>query len=204
LGGKMMLQTSGTRAVAAAAAFLIALRIGTSMAAQSDTKGLAFTGEFPSPLMNASALTTAVGATLSVGLRITNDGSIGLRLSTYHSVLPELVDAAGRIVPFDYGANRSRPPQLSDYPMLLSGHSLVIHVDATMTLRGAQLDWKGSDGTLGFWNVSRASAPYHFRLKYSQRQRTAGPFEVGSQSLNGIWIGEAVTDVVDLPLKLAN
>jgi len=180
-------------------AFLLVLGIRVSMAAQAPVESLAFKGDFPSPLLDPGALTKA-GAAINVALEITNTGNQKLRVSTYRSVLPELVDGAGRRVPFDYGWNRSRPALPSDYPLLAPGHSLVITVEATVAIKGGQLDWKGSDGILGFWIVAPASTSYRFRLKYNERQATAGPFQAGSQLLSGIWTGEGVTDAVDLPL----
>lgn len=190
--------------VTATVTFFLALWIGASMAARPDTQGIEFAGEFPSPLLDVDALTTSGGANVRTALKITNNSSVALRLSTYRAVLPELVDARGEVVPFDYGTNRSRPPSPSDYPLLAAGQSLVIRTEANLTLRGGELAWKGSDSILGFWKVSPASGPYYFRLRYSQQQPTAGPFADGSKSLGEIWTGEGVTDAVTLPLKFPN
>jgi len=201
---KTVVRMKKRKFVTATVTFFLALWIGAGMEALPDAQGIAFTGEFPSPLLDANALMTPGGANIRAALKITNNGSAALRLSTYRSVLPELVDARGQVVPFDYGTNRSRPPDLSDYPLLASGQSLVIRTEATLTLRGAELAWKGSDGIFGFWKVSPASGSYHFRLKYSQQQPTAGPFADGFKSLGEIWTGEGVTDAVTLPLKFSN
>lgn len=190
--------------VAAAFFFVLAVLGGSAiMTAQSQSNSVIFEGVFPTPLVAGGALKMETGAFIHVNLKI-NNGSSTFRFSIYRSVLPELLDAAGAVVTFDYGANRSRSPRESDYPLLGPGQSLMIPLDAIMTLQEGQIHWKGSDGILGFWQITRSAGPYRFRLRYRQMQQTVGPFEGLSGSLSGIWVGDSTTATVDLPLKFAH
>lgn len=67
-------------------------------------------------------------------------------------MLPELVNAYGAVVPFDYGANKSRVPRELDYPLLLPGQSLVIPLDATVTL---QTESSTGKAATEFWDFGR-------------------------------------------------
>ncbi len=198
-----MMGHSKRGAVAAVFFALAVLGGGANMTAQSQSNGVIFTGVFPVPLVAGGALKTKAGTLIHVNLKI-NNGSSPLRFSIYRSTLPELLDAAGAVVPFDYGANRSRSPRESDYPLLGAEQSLIILLDATMTLQEGQLHWKGSDGILGFWKITRSAGPYRFRLRYRQTQQTVGPREGLSGTLSGIWVGESTTATVELPLKFAH
>ena len=95
-------------------------------------------------------------------------------------------------------------PRESDYPVLLPGQSLVISLDATMRLSDGQIDWSGSQGLLGYWNVTRSAAPYRFRLRYRQMESTTGPFQGQFGTSTGLWVGEGTTDAVTLPIKFAD
>ena len=198
--------TSHGRQSAGAAFFfvLVLLGVGATMTARSQGSAVVFTGVFPTPLVAGGVLETGASAAIHVGLTISNNSGGALRFSAYRSVLPELLNASGAVVPFDYGANRSRGPLVSDYPLVPAGESLVIPLDASLMLQGGELDWKGSDGVLGFWKIARAGAPYRIRLRYRQMQTAAGPFEGSSETLNGLWNGESATAAVELPLKFVD
>jgi hypothetical protein len=135
---------------------------------------------------------------------IINDSPDAIRFSRFRSLLPELLDAGGAVVPFDYGANGSRPVTASDYPLLAPGDSLVIPLPATLTFSNDQLNWKGEDGILGFWKVSSVRAPYRLRLHYRQKEAAVGPIGAGSETLRALWTGETVTQSISLPLQFAN
>lgn len=199
-----MMGNSKQGAVAAIFFVLSVLGSGVNMAAQSQSNSVIFAGVFPTPLVTGGALRMGAGAFIHVSLKITNGSGSTLRFYIYRSVLPELLDAVGEVVPFDYGANRSRSPHDSDYPLLDPGQSLTIPLDATLTLQEGQLHWKGSDGILGFWQITRSAGPYRFRLRYRQTQQTVGPLEGPSGTLSGIWVGESTTATVDLPLKFTH
>ncbi|HYI29069.1 MAG TPA: hypothetical protein VD863_14615 [Bradyrhizobium sp.] len=191
------------RGTVAALLFAIAL-ICTDMTVQAQPgSGVIFAALLPTPLADGDALRTAGGARIHASLKIENAGSVSRRFSTYRSLFPELVNATGAVVPFEYGANRSRGPRESDYPLLDPGQTLTIPLEGILTFQGSKLEWRGSDGNLGFWNIVEMSGPYRFRLAYRQMQPTAGPFEGSSETLSGVWFGEHRTNAVDLALKFA-
>ncbi len=196
----MLVRTQG---MIAAIFFVLAEALEGGMAARSESSEVAFAAEFPAPLLAGGALTAAAETSIHVALRISNRSGRALRFSTYRSVLPELLDAAGAVVPFDYGANRSPGPSASNYPLLPPGQSLVVALDGTMQLHKGEIDWRGSQGILGYWKVTPTAGPYRFRLHYLEVQATAGPFDDQTEVLSGVWTGEAVTDAVGLPVKFA-
>jgi hypothetical protein len=184
------------------AAFSVAtaIEIGT-IQARSDESGVTFTGEFSSPPTDPPTLVEGVPVAFHAQLKITNDGGHPLRFARYRSVVPQVLDAAGAVMPSEFGANVSRIPQVTDYPLLAPGQTLVISVDGTMTLRGTQIAWRGGDGTLGFWKISRASPSYEVRLIYRQTEKIAGPIGANAETLDNLWTGEGVTSAVILFVK---
>jgi hypothetical protein len=156
--------------------------------------GVAFSGVFPSPPFDSHALKTDAGATVHLGLSISNHTTGPLRFSEYESIFPELLDRGGKAVPFEFGANIARLARATDYHLLAPGQSLVVPIDATLTLRAKKLEWRGANGSIGQWGVTNSEAPYRLRLKYHQGAATAGPFGDESSVLKGLWVGEAVTD----------
>jgi hypothetical protein len=166
-----MTSYSAQHTIAAAFFVLALLGIEANVTVHSQNSEVALTGVFPAPLVDGGALKTGTSAPIHASLKISNVSGSALRFGTYRSVLPELVNASGTVVPFDYGANRYRVPRESDYPLLLPGQSLVISLDATVTLQDGELDWQGSDGLLGFWKITRSAAPYRFRLSPSAKDR---------------------------------
>jgi hypothetical protein len=164
--------------------------------------GVAFGGVFPNPLCESRALQSESGAEVQLGLRIFNRTGRPLRFSDYDAILPELVNRAGAVVPFEFGINPARLPRAADYPLLPPGRFLVLPLEATLMLRTGQLEWHGSDGTAGYWNVVRAEAPYRLRLHYRQTDAMVGPLEKEDSTLHGLWIGEATTKSVEVPLGL--
>jgi hypothetical protein len=164
--------------------------------------GVAFEGRFPTPLCESRALKSDSGAEVQLGLRIFNRTGRPLRFSDYDTILPELVNRAGAVVPFEFGNNPARLPRVADYPLLPPGRSLVLPLEATLMLRTGQLEWHGSDGTAGLWNVVRAEAPYRLRLHYRQTDATVGPLEKDDGVLHDLWVGEARTKSVEVPLGL--
>jgi hypothetical protein len=189
------------RGAVAAAVLIVAQGMHAGMAAETEINGVVFENVFPTPFLDPVALKSAGGVSVHLGLKVTNRTGGTLRFSTYLSVLPELLTRAGTVVPFDYGANRYPPARASDYPLLLPGQSLMIPLDGTMSYRGGQLNWKGSDGLIGFWKIKPPAAPYRFRLRYRQAERSMNDVEGGPGTINGIWTGEAATDTVGLPLS---
>lgn len=174
------------------------------MAAEVEINGVAFQSVFPPPLPSGSALEAPGGASVRVDLKVTNHSGEPIRFSKYLSGFPELLTRVGSVVPFEYGANRYRAARDLDYPLLLQGQTLVIPLDGTMSYRGGQLNWKGIDGLLGFWRLTRSAAPYRFRLKYRQVEQSLSNIEGRPGTISGIWTGEAATSAVDLPLNLGD
>jgi hypothetical protein len=167
-----------------------------NMPAQSQRDKMSVEAIFSDPLLGNAALTPGSSSPIHASLKIRNESGRTLHIATYQSVLPELLSAAGRVAPFDSGVNRSRAPLATDYPQLLPGQSLEISVDATLSFQSAEeLDWKDSDGTLGFWKIAQSAAPYRFRLRYLN-QSAADPAGGGP-----VWTGEAATRDVALPLR---
>jgi len=183
---------------------LLVAGIAAAVAAQAEATKLTFTAEFGTPLLDPAPLTENVSATLHASLKVTNESHQAIRFSRFRSLLPEIVDAGGVVVPFDHGANGSREVTAADYPLLSAGQSLLIPLVGTLTLANGQLNWKGGDFILGFWKVSPTNAPYRLRLQYQQTETVVGPLDAGSRIVRGIWTGEAVTDAVVLPLQFAN
>lgn len=180
----------------------LAIGIGSDMeagSAASVSGGLAFTAETPA-LPGADAWSSPSGVRLILRLKITNRSNAAIRLSTYRSVHPELIDAAGEVAPFEHGANRYRPAEASDYPLLPPGQSVSIALDAVVRLNDRELDWRGGDGEHGLWHVQPSNAPYRLRLRYRQTQ-AAATSDVSSGKLS---TGDAATGSFALPLKLAN
>jgi hypothetical protein len=197
-----MVRAAQSKIVAAVLVLLAVL--GANLAARSEGNGVHFAAEFPSPLLTAGPLAGGPDTPIHFGLRITNRTGNTLRFSSYRSILPELLDRTGAVIPFEFGANRSPMPRASDYPVLLPEHSLIISLDASIELGDGQIAWKGNQGLLGNWNVSRAASPYRFRLRYSQLESMVGPLQDQPGTLSGFWIGEGTTEAVMLPEKFAD
>jgi hypothetical protein len=81
-------------------------------------------------------------------------------------VLPELVDAAGEVVAFAFGANMARARRPSDLVALAPGDSFAIVVSGTFRLVADDLTWRGGDGVSGAWRVKAGAQPYRMRLRY--------------------------------------
>jgi hypothetical protein len=186
------------------AALLLTLSMAAYVLAQSKSDEVTFTVEFPLPLLEGGVLTPGAEAAVRIPLTITNHSSATQRFSLYRSVLPELSDARGVVLSFDYGANRSAPPHASDYPLLPPEQSIVFSFNAMIGLHGDEIDWKGEQGVIGYWKVTQSAAPYRLRLRYRQSEVTVGPLDNEPEFLAGLWIGELVTDGIELPIKFAN
>jgi hypothetical protein len=175
--------------------------IAAGSPAQADAKDVTFTAEYGRPLLEPATLVEKLPSRLNASLKIVNDSHDALRFSRFRSLLPELLDVGGTVVPFDYGANGSRQVTAADYPLLAPGQSIVIPLVGTLILTNGHLNWKGDDSILGFWKVSLAHAPYRLRLHYRQEEATVGPISASSETLRGLWTGDIVTESSPLPLQ---
>jgi hypothetical protein len=185
-------------------AVLLLLAVTVSMvpdglAAEAD---VILTAEYGTPpLLDPPVLSKNVPTEFRASLKIINRTGRAYRFARFRTVLPELIDAADAVVPFDHGANGSRDVTDADFPTVQPGESLPIPLRGTLTLKGNQLSWRGEDAILGFWTLGRANAPYRIRLHYRQKAATVGPIGPGLEMLDDVWTGEAATPSVPLPLR---
>ena len=148
--------------------------------------GVTFAAVFSGQSPDAAALAT--GATIAARMRITNASTAPWLFAPRGSVRPELHDATGAVVPFSGGTNLAAAPKASDSVKAAPGESIELPVDAVLRLRDGQLIWRGGDGLMGFWRVSRADAPL-----------PAGAHLSNTARLPGLWPGVGRTQALPLP-----
>jgi hypothetical protein len=179
--------------VFAAASWVLAPSTGVA-GAPVDTGKVDVEGVFPTPLLAPGrALWTPAGARVRLGLRITNRGRRPLRFATWGAILPELLDARGRVVDCACGANRADADDEA-YATAPPGRPVTIRLAAVLRLKGSELTWEDDTGLVGAWRVSQRDATYSLRLRYALAglaQETSGPAR---------WSGQ--TRSVPLPLDL--
>ncbi len=146
----------------------------------AEAQGLAATIRFPPRLLSAP---------LRLTVRITNHTGRPVRIGTNLSVRPEVLDAAGRIVPFEGGTNMARIPRPLDFEVAAPGASVIIPVTGVLRLSATGLEWRGGDGLAGIWQLTPSAGPWRLRFRYKAfAADAAGPLPPPE-----VWPGEAVT-----------
>src|SRR5215471_7080943 len=126
---------------------------------------LALIGTCTLPAMDrAPSLTATVSfpphplaAPLRLIVRIANQTGQPVRIGTYLSVRPEVLGAAGRIIPFEGGTNMARAPRPSDFVITAPGASAIIPTTGVLRLHATELEWLGGDGLAGIWRLCAAA-----------------------------------------------
>jgi hypothetical protein len=171
--------------------------VGGSTAFAAEAPVVTFEALFPTPLFDTDALATPAGASLRLGLKITNLSRQTLWLSTYGTVSPQVLDATGHLVPFAGGTNQARAMHASDIVQVRPGRSLVITMTTTLRTRSDELQWRDSNGLTGTWLLHRAGVPYRLRLRYlSGAAASIGPLALPAK----LWSGEGETQTTVLPI----
>jgi hypothetical protein len=190
-------QIMGRRLGGALLLLLLASVPSLAMAQGLETGRPSFEALFSNPVFDGRKLRTADGAPVHIRLKVANLGRRVLVVATYDSVVPELVDRSGAIVPCACGSDMSRALDERDFARVSPGRATVISIAASLRLNDHDLIWQDDTGLLATWRLSRRAAPYRLRLRY-RADSAATPASGGAP-----WPGEAVTNAATLPIGFA-
>lgn len=137
---------------------------------------------------------------LELRVRITNDLARAFRLSRVDSIVVELKNSNGSLVPLEGGSNRARLPDASDFVLIQPGQSSTFSFAASLERTGGDLQLHYSDASGGVWQLGPLQpGSYSFRIRYVNSQRSIRLSD--GQELSDFWIGEATTDAVTISVR---
>lgn len=150
------------------------------------------------------------GATIELGLQVTNTTDKPLRFNGFNTLEPELATPDGEEVhrwEGQQGSLRHRQAQASDFPLVEPGASVTLSLRADLfwpMLESPSLmfRWWHASGAPGRYFEGLKAGPYEVRLVYENRAEALEVESPGHQVLDdNVWTGRIVTPFVPVLLR---
>ena len=135
---------------------------------------------------------------MQFGIRVTNLSQNAYRF-IFFGLMPELQDADGRAIQWDYARNATKAPKESDFLLAKPGESLTFFIDAELYWHKYKLWLGGDESSGGFWHFDDLK-PGIYGVGFTYRNRDPVRQIYRGGSVEGLWTGVVSTLFVELRL----
>ncbi|MDM9382708.1 hypothetical protein QUB80_18610 [Chlorogloeopsis sp. ULAP01] len=171
----------------------------------TEVDGICFETLMPERLLTLPEKKRGVETRVQLGICITNNTPIPVRLSFFATLIPQLVGANGQPCLRGYFRCVTKRPLASDFPVIMSGENMSLFLYASLSwYKRDQFTLTIDAGDGGYWSFEALKAGvYQIQLTYINKDATEEIYDRESMNTNlveDIWMGIVPTPKVEFRL----